>query len=300
MQIGLPRDAVAQGKSDASRLHGEWLIRRRRARYALAMIIDVHTHAFPDHLAARAMAQLQAETDQVTAVLDGTVRDLLKSMDRAGISASVVASIATKASQFDAILRWSDSIRSERIIPFPSLCPKSDHAVDQVRLVAAEGFRGIKLHPYYQQFLLDDARVLPVYEAAEECGLVILMHCGFDIAFPREQVADPARLVRVLDRFPGLKIIAAHLGAWMDWDEVEARLLGRPVYLDVSTCFDFMEREQADRILHGHPRDFLLFGSDSPWVDQSRTLEQLRSFSLGAELAAAVEGENAAELMLGR
>jgi predicted TIM-barrel fold metal-dependent hydrolase len=278
---------------------GEWLIRRRRARYVRAMIIDVHTHAFPDQLAARAMAQLQAETDQVIAVLDGTVGDLLKSMDRAGIAASVVASIATKPTQFDSILRWSDTIRSERIIPFPSLCPKSDGAVEQVRRVAAEGFRGIKLHPYYQQFLLDDERVFPVYDAAEECGLVILMHCGFDIAFPRERVADPARLARVLERFPQLKVIAAHLGAWMDWDEVEVHLLGRPVYLDVSTCFDFMKRDQAERILRGHPADYLLFGSDSPWVDQLRTLEQLRSIALGTAVEAAVEGGNAAELLLG-
>jgi predicted TIM-barrel fold metal-dependent hydrolase len=261
------------------------------------MIIDVHTHAFPDHLAPRAMAQLQAETDQVIAVLDGTVGDLLKSMDRAGISASVVASIATKASQFDAILRWSDTIRSERIIPFPSLCPKADGAVEQVRRVAAEEFRGIKLHPYYQQFLLDDERVFPVYAAAEECGLVILMHCGFDIAFPRERVADPSRLVRVLERFPKLRVIAAHLGAWMDWDQVEARLLGRPVYLDVSTCFDFMVREQAERILRQHPPKYLVYGSDSPWVDQLRTLKQLREFGLAPAVEAAVEGGNAALLL---
>ncbi len=276
---------------------GEGLIRRPPPLYAPVMIIDIHTHAFPDHLAARAMTQLQAETDQVIAVLDGTVGDLLKSMDRAGISASVVASIATKPTQFDSILRWSDTIRSERIIPFPSLCPKADGAVDQVRRVAAEGFRGIKLHPYYQQFLLDDERVFPAYAAAEECGLVILMHCGFDIAFPRERVADPARLVRVLEQFPKLRVIAAHLGAWMDWDEVEARLVGRPVYLDVSTCFDFMPREQAERILRQHPPEYLVYGSDSPWVDQLRTLEQLREFGLAQAVEAAVEGGNAAQLL---
>jgi uncharacterized protein len=200
--------------------------------------------------------------------------------------------------QFDSILRWSDTIRSERIIPFPSLCPKTDGAVDQVRRVAAEGFRGIKLHPYYQQFLLDDEQVFPAYAAAEECGLVILMHCGFDIAFPRNASRIPERLARVLERFPKLKVIAAHLGAWMDWDEVEAASWTAG-YLDVSTCFDFMPREQAERILRGHPADYLLFGSDSPWVDQLRTLEQLRSFGLGAEVEVAVEGENAAGLLLG-
>jgi uncharacterized protein len=261
------------------------------------MIIDVHTHAFPDHLAARAMAQLQSETDEVIAVLDGTVTDLLRSMDRAGIAVSVVASIATKPTQFEAILRWSDSIRSDRIVPFPSLCPTAPEAEAQVRRVAAEGFRGIKLHPYYQQFVMDDERSAPAYAAAEECGLAILMHAGFDIAFPRDRVADPARLVRVLDQHPKLRVIAAHLGGWMDWDEVEARLLGRPVYLDVSTCFDFMDRPQAERILRGHGAEYLVFGSDSPWVDQLRTLEELRSFGLGHETEDRVLGGNAARLL---
>lgn len=198
------------------------------------MIVDVHTHAFPDHLAPRAMAQLQAETDEVVAVLDGTVADLLRSMDRAGIQTSVVASIATKPGQFEPILRWSEAIRSERIVPFPSLCPLVPEAADQIRRIAAAGFAGLKVHPYYQQFVVDDARLDPVYAAATEARLVILLHGGFDIAFPRDRVADPVRICRVLARFPGLRLIAAHLGAWADWDEVERHLLGRDVYLDIS------------------------------------------------------------------
>jgi uncharacterized protein len=262
------------------------------------MIIDVHTHAFPDHLAARAMAQLQAETDQVMAVLDGTVGGLLKSMDHAGIDRSVVASIATKPGQFDAILRWSDSIRSDRIEPFPSLCPLAPEAAAQVRQVAREGFRGLKLHPYYQGFVLDDPALDPVYAAAADCDLILLLHCGFDIAFPRDRVADPARLARVLDRYPGLQIIAAHLGAWMDWDAVETHLLGRAVFLDVSCTFDFIEPAQALRILNQHSPDRLLFGSDSPWVDQQKTIAALRSFGLPPTTESALLGGNAARLGL--
>jgi uncharacterized protein len=262
------------------------------------VIIDVHTHAFPDHLAARAMAQLQAETDQVVAVLDGTVEGLLHSMDHAGIDRSVVASIATKSSQFDAILRWSGSIRSDRIEPFPSLCPLAPEAAAQVRQVAMEGFRGLKLHPYYQGFVLDDPALDPVYAAATDCGLILLLHCGFDIAFPRERVADPARLACVLDRYPGLQIIAAHLGAWMDWAEVETHLLGRAVFLDVSCTFDFIEPAQARRILDRHPPDRLLFGSDSPWVDQKKTIDTVRSFKLPPPTEAALLGGNAVKLGL--
>jgi hypothetical protein len=261
------------------------------------MVIDVHTHAFPDHLAERAMAQLHSETDRVKAVLDGTVGDLLRSMDRAGIDASVVASIATRPEQAEPILRWSDSIRSERILPFPSVHPEGRKSVAQLRRIAAEGFLGFKLHPYYQQFTVDEERLNPIYAAAEECGLVLLLHCGFDIAFPRNRVADPQRLIRVADRFPKLQIIAAHLGAWMDWDEVERHLVGRPIYFDISCCFDFMDRAQAGSLLRSHPPERLLFGSDSPWVDQQKTMEDLRSFELCPEVEARVLGTNARRLL---
>lgn len=261
------------------------------------MIIDVHTHAFPDRLAARAMAQLQAETDQVIAVLDGTIADLLRSMDRAGIHAAVVASIATRPSQFDPILRWSDSIRSDRIVPFPSFCPLAPEAVDQVRHIAAEGFLGFKLHPYYQQFVLDDPRLDPVYAVAAEAGLIVLLHSGFDLAFPHDRVADPVRIRRLIDRFPALRVIAAHLGAWQDWDEVEHHLLGRDIYFDVSCSLDFMRPEQALRILRGHRADRLLFGSDSPWVDQARTIEQLRALGLGSAAEAQLLERNARALL---
>ena len=136
-----------------------------------------------------------------------------------------------------------------------------------------------------------------IYTVAEECGLILLLHAGFDIAFPRNRVADPQRLIRVADRFPKLKIIAAHLGAWMDWDEVQRHLVGRPIYFDISCCFDFMDRAQARTLLQGHPTDWLLFGSDSPWVDQQKTMEDLRSFDLGPDVEARVLGGNARQLL---
>jgi len=261
------------------------------------MVIDVHTHAFPDHLAERAMTQLQSETDRIQAVLDGTIGDLLRSMDRAGIDASVVASIATRPEQAEPILRWSDSIRSERVLPFPSVHPDGRKSVEQMRRIAAEGFLGFKLHPYYQEFTVDEPRMDPIYAVAEECGLILLLHAGFDIAFPRNRVADPQRLIRVAERFPKLKIIAAHLGAWMDWDEVQRHLVGRPIYFDISCCFDFMDRAQAKTLLQSHPTDWLLFGSDSPWVDQQKTIEDLRSFALGPDVEARVLGGNARRLL---
>ena len=121
-------------------------------------VIDFHTHAFPEALAARAVPMLEDAAD-VKAKLDGRISSLLKSMDDAGIERSVICSIATKPEHFGPILKWSQEIASERIVPLASVHPADPLAAQRVRAAARAGLRGIKLHPYYQSFDLDEVRV---------------------------------------------------------------------------------------------------------------------------------------------
>lgn len=260
------------------------------------MIIDFHTHAFPDSIADRAMAQLQQE-GKIEAALDGHVSSLLKSMDAAGIERSVVVSIATKPDQFSSILRWSEAIRSPRLIPFPSIHPADSQAEAHVDEIARAGFKGIKLHPYYQDFVIDDPALDPIYRWIAARGLLLLVHTGFDFAFPRRRIADPVRIRRVLERHPDLKWVATHLGAWADWSEVRSRLIGRPIYLELSFSLQYMTPELAGALLMEHPAEYVLFGTDSPWVGQSETLAQVRALRLPAEREAALLGGNAQRLL---
>ncbi len=260
------------------------------------MIIDIHTHAFPDEIAEHAMPLLEEEAD-IAARLDGKISSLLESMDRAGVDVSVVSSISTKPSQFEPILEWSREIASERIMPFPSVYPADPEAADQVSEIARSGFRGLKLHPYYQNFVLDDPDLNGLYERAQREGLVVLVHTGFDIAYPRERIADPKRVVALLSRFPELKLIASHFGASEDWDEVEKYLLGKKVYFDSSFSIPYMGLERAKRMLHEHNHDFFLFGTDSPWGDQSEDLAVLRNLVTDQAYLDRLLGGNAATLL---
>ncbi len=260
------------------------------------MIIDIHTHAFPDTLAERAVLHLEEEGN-VKACLDGKVSSLIISMDTAGIDASVVASIATKPDQFRPIMEWSSGIADHRIHPFPSVHPADPDALDHIGEIKAAGFRGIKMHPYYQDFTVDSPEVLPLYERILSEDLVLLMHTGFDIAFERKRVADPTRIERVLRQFPGLKFIASHFGAWEDWDEVENCLLGRQVYLDTSHSVSFIGHKRAREFLLRHPSEYILFGSDSPWGDQKDDVETIRQLHLGARRTEGLLGQNAATLL---
>lgn len=265
------------------------------------MIVDIHTHAFPDQVAERAVPFLEEEGD-ITAFLDGTVASLLGSMDLAGIDLSVIASIATKPSQFDSILAWSKQIASDqalssRLLPFPSVHPADPDAVARVSEIANAGLIGIKLHPYYQEFSLDERRMSSIFEAIDKEGLILLLHAGFDLAFPRDRVADPERIASLIDRRPGLRIIAAHLGGWEDWDEVERLLLGRKIYFDTSYSFQFLDRDRTRRLLTSHPCEYLLFGTDSPWGGQAEEIEAIRNLGLPPDTEAAVLGGNAERLL---
>ncbi len=260
------------------------------------MCIDFHTHAFPDHLAATAIPYLEKEGN-IQARLDGTTTDLLRSMDRAGIDKSVLCSIATRPEQFDAILAWSGAIRSERLVPLPSVHPESETLTEQIRKVADAGFVGIKLHPYYQQFTMDEERIFPLYEALIRHNLLLVIHTGYDIAFPRTPLCTPSRILAVSERFPDLLLITTHLGGWDDWDEVERLLIGKPIHMEISFALDFLEPEQARRMLSAHPSDYLLFGSDSPWADQGESLGMLRALNLPDGLIRKITRHNAETLL---
>jgi len=259
-------------------------------------IIDFHTHAFPDPVAARAIPALEAKGN-VRARLDGTVAALLTSMDQAGIERSVICSIATRPEQYAAIRDWSQQIRSSRIEPLLSVHPADPGLCAHLAEIAALGFRGIKVHPYYQDFVLDEERLAPLYRALIAQNLFVVCHTGYDIGFPRDDRAAPRRIAALIRRFPDLRFIATHLGAWDDWVEVRRHLLGRHLLMDMSFSLAYLPATQARALLQGHSPELLLFGSDSPWDDQHEAVERLRALGLDQGLERRILHTNALRLL---
>jgi uncharacterized protein len=262
----------------------------------MSAIIDFHTHAFQDDLAPRAVPALEKRAG-IKAVLDGRVSSLIASMDDCGIDSSVVCSIATKPAQFKPILEWSSAIRSDRIIPFLSIHPSDPDYTEKFRIVRAEGFKGIKFHPYYQDFMIAEDRMLRIYEAACKEDLLIAMHTGYDIGFPRIRRADPAGIIKVTEEFPELKLVTTHMGAWQQWSEVSSILAGKRIYMEISFSLEYLESDPIREILTKHPKEYILFGTDSPWTDQAKTMSSFKAMGLGDDINAAVLGGNAERLL---
>ncbi len=261
------------------------------------MVIDFHTHVFPDKIAGRTLAALAAATGNLyQPCTEGTKASLVEKMDRFGVDLSVVQPVVTKPSQSESINRWAAEITSGRLISFGGLYPTDSYKEDIDRICAL-GLKGIKLHPEYQQFYVDDPRWLPLYDYALSKGLMLLFHAGYDPGFPTAMHSTPAMYVKILKELQGGVIIAAHLGGEQQWDQVEELLCGTEIYLDTSMGFDYYSREQFLRIVRSHGADRILFGSDSPWSRADRELAALRALPLAPEEKEQILWKNAAKLL---
>lgn len=263
-------------------------------------IIDFHAHAFPDALAGHAIRTLEAETDAVKARLSGRIDALIHSMDQAGIVASLICSIATRPKQFQPILDWSCRIASDRIIPLASVHPEDPERFAHIAAVKAAGLIGIKLHPYYQRFVLDDPAIIDLLKCARDQELMVVCHTGYDVAFPRERLANPARVARVIESVEGLCFIATHLGAWEDWQDADRILGDLPLYRETSFALGWMPDDEARALIDSIPDGYLMFGTDSPWADQSAEVRKFKALGLPPARERAMLYHNADRLLSAR
>jgi uncharacterized protein len=262
-------------------------------------IFDVHTHAFPDKVAAAAIPKLEAGArwHPVRAVFDGTVRGLLASMDRAGVGRAIVCSVATRPEQVTKITDWSIAIASDRIVPFASIHPDFAEPEAQIERIAAAGLRGLKFHPQYCGCPLDDPRVIRIARAAARANLAMLFHTGYDLSYEKDDLAGPRRVRRLHEAVPELRMVAAHLGGWEQWGEVLQHVAGLPVYLETSYSLGRIAPDLLARILEKHPPRFLLFGTDAPWADPAEELAKFRALPLAPDSIGRCLWENALRLI---
>ncbi|MDR3277856.1 MAG: amidohydrolase family protein [Oscillospiraceae bacterium] len=245
------------------------------------MVIDFHTHAFPDALAPRALKALLESTNAIfPPVTDATVSGLTRYMDKCGVAVSVLLPVITKPTQLVKTNEWAASEASARIVPFGGIYPHTDDYKRDIDFVVSLGLKGLKFHAEYQDFVLDDPHMLRVYDYALSRGLILLHHAGYDPAYPPPYKSDPKRFAAVADAMRGGVIIAAHLGGRYGWDDAERDLAGRDVYFDTSMGFDAVPPEQFLRLVRAHGAERFLFATDSPWSAADEELARLRALPL--------------------
>ena len=266
------------------------------------MIIDFHTHIFPDAIAPQTIDFLEKQ-ENTKAFSDGTLEGLKSSMAMSGVDYSVVLPVVTKKEQFATINDFAAKISEEEgIFSFGGIHPDEEKVEERLDEICRLGLPGIKLHPDYQKTYADDEKYVRIVSGAIERGLHVVFHAGVDVGFPSPVYCTPERAVALLDRLPGYetaegRLIFAHTGGYLLWDQVEELLVGRPIYFDLSFSLSKIEDTQLMRIIENHGCDRVLFATDSPWDSQKQDVEVFSRLALSQEEKDHILYENAQQLL---
>lgn len=263
------------------------------------MLIDFHTHVFPDKLVPRAIEGLMKNA-HIVPYSYGSVEELLKKMDLWGVDRSVVLNIATNPKQQNNVNEFSQYINNtygEKLISFGSVNPYSENPVNDVFDLKNKGMKGIKLHPDYVGLMLDDKKCMNVLSAAQDAEMIVVVHAGYDFISPNIIHATPDRILNVIKQLPKLKLVAAHLGSNKMWRDVLKKLCGKNVYFDTALCAYEIDRELAEAIINNHDPEKILFGSDMPWCSPLLTRMFIEELDISSEIKEKIYYKNALKLL---
>lgn len=280
------------------------------------MIIDFHTHTFPSKIADSVLQKLQ-HLSRSMPYTDGTADNLRRSMHHASIDLSILLPVMTNIGQVrklnEAAARVNEHWQETGLLSFGGIHPDTSDYREELAHIQHTGIRGIKLHPAYQDTDFDDIRYLRIIDRAAELGLIVLTHAGWDIGIPHHNFCTPKQVRHVMDDVAPDKLVLAHMGGWADWKAVENELVGLPVYFDTAfSTGDIMAApgtqrrpeeshnlSKADfiRMVRKHGTNRILFATDSPWSDQSETLDFFRDAGFRKQELDDMLGNNAKMLL---
>ena len=283
------------------------------------MIIDIHTHIFPDKMATAVIDKL-SRTSRSVAFTDGTLSGLIEAMNSGGVDLSVILPVATNPHQVEKVnevsYKLNESHSEEDILSFGCMHPDYENYSKELSRLKELGFKGIKVHPVYQDTDLDDMKYLRIFERAAELDLIVVTHAGLDIGFPGVVRCSPKMSRHVVDEVGDFKFVLAHMGGWKNWDEVPKYLADTKVYIDTAFStgiitpradsiwntkdLEMLNEEEFMRLFEAFGADRILFGTDSPWSLQSDSINYIKRLPISEEDKDKILGGNAVQLVLGQ
>ena len=259
-------------------------------------IIDIHTHVYPEKLAARAVTSISDFYELPIDAGAGTVEDLVAIDQAAGVTFSVVFSTATRIQQVESINRFmAECQQHPSLVAFGSMHPDmTAREIDEtLELIMGNDLRGIKMHPDFQEVNADSPFMQELCHQLRG-QLPLMLHAGD----PRFDFSHPRRIRHLAEQFPETTIIAAHFGGWSKWPEAIKELSGLPnILVDTSSSIPFMSEQEVYQLISAFGIERILFGSDYPMWRPDQEIALIRALQLTDAEKHAIFWANSARLL---
>lgn len=280
------------------------------------MIIDFHTHTFPDSISKRVLEKLSC-SGNAAYFTEGTLHSLAQSMRESGVDISVNLPVMTRADQVTEIhnnlFAESDKYEKSGVITFGGMHPLFEDYRNEIKRLREHGIKGIKIHPAFYNIDINDIRLKRIIDAATDEDMIVVTHSGADISFPDKNNASVEQLLDVIEDVRPNKFVLAHMGGWQDWNAVLNNLAGANVWLDTSFSLgqyypresmkgqcrytSNLDEKELVHLVRAHGSDKVLFATDSPWAPQKQYVDFIKDSNLTEDEKSKILGQNAVSLL---
>ena len=218
---------------------------------------------------------------------DGTISALKETMDVCSIDKAVC--FAPFAEQYNDDgrnqNRWLyEQIRNDSsFFAFGTVDFSKNNLKDQTQEIYEFGFDGIKMHPSFQNFKIDDDKACEVYEVAEKYGLPISFHTG--VHWNRLKNDHVLLYDEISHRYPGLKICMEHVGGYSFFSDAVAVMCNNrgKIYAGLTSVFDrdanrlwYLGKEKVKDLIWLTDVDQCIFGLDFPYNSSDKIAEAMK------------------------
>jgi predicted TIM-barrel fold metal-dependent hydrolase len=266
-------------------------------------MIDTHTHIFPDKIAPKIVENMRADSgNQIPLSGDFTLKDLKAYMARCGVEAVFTFCVAERPKAVPPANDFLISITDRRtIFGFGTILPDMEDPVAEVRRIRERGLLGIKFHSLFQPLGAGDENLSSIYKEMARIGMIAYFHVGKDPSHPsRPARTGPEDIARLKERFPTLKIVAAHFGGLFMLEEARKWVIGKDLYID--TCWgpniQGLEAKEVIDLVRRHGVEKVLFATDYPsTLDPGPQIDWWKVLPLKKEEKDLIFRENARRLL---
>ncbi|MBP5303331.1 MAG: amidohydrolase [Clostridia bacterium] len=246
----------------------------------IVMIIDAHSHIFPSKIALKASKSI-GDFYEKSMYSPAEATLLVEEAKKAGIDRVLVCSSAVTPNQVESINNFiaSECEKHPMFFGLAAMHPDLENIPEELDRAVSLGLHGVKFHPDFQKFNIDDPRAIPMYKEIAKRNLPILFHTGDD----RYDYSSLDRVFHLLDQIPELKVIGAHFGGYTQWEKTVTMERRENLWFDTSSSLAFIDKEMALRLIDHFGADRFFFGTDFPMWSPEKEMGRFLNLGLSEE-----------------
>lgn len=277
------------------------------------VIIDCHTHIFPDEMRRNREALCQRDRGFSLIYRDPKSRmigaeELIASMDEAGVSKSVICGFPWKEPELCSLhnhyLFESASRYPDRLIVFILLLfSDPEWSAKELERGIRNGAKGVGELAFYdrEMTLRDIETMAPILRELEEKKIPLLLHTNEHLgdAYPGKGTTPLKIFYQLALTFPSLPTLLAHWGGGLPFYELMPEVVEamKNVYYDTAASPFLYSKKIYGVVKEIVGVEKIIFGSDFPLIGPRRYFQEMEESGLSDEDLKKILGLNLARLL---